>query len=118
MDTLFIENFRLPASVGIYQREKAAPQTIELSLWIGTSVVKAGTSDDIQDSIDYAEVIQCLRAELATRRFNLLEKLAEFVASVLLERYEARWTRVSVTKLGAMRDIGRVGVIIERNAPG
>jgi dihydroneopterin aldolase len=85
-------------------------------LKIGASTIEAGASDNIRDTIDYAEVVGYFQAHLSQRHFNLLESLAEFVATTLIERYGARQVRVSAAKIGAMRDVGRVGVIIERCA--
>ena len=116
MDIIFIDGLRASTLVGIYPREKAMPQTIEISLQIGTSTASAGASDDIGDTIDYAMVAERLRSELAARHFNLLERLAEFVATLLLEDFGAAWVRVSIAKLGMMRGVERVGVVIERGA--
>ncbi|MQY50747.1 dihydroneopterin aldolase [Rhodocyclus tenuis] len=116
MDIIFIEELRLAAHIGIYPREKAMAQTIELSLQIGVSTASAGASDDIGDTIDYATVVARLRQELAERRFNLLEKLAEYIATLLLEDFGAGWVRVAIAKQGVIRGVRRVGVVIERGA--
>lgn len=116
MDIIFIEELRVETWIGIYPREKAMPQTVEMSLQIGVSTASAGASDDIRDTVDYAVVVQRLRADLANGHFNLLEKLAEHVATLLLEDFAAHWVRVSVAKLGMMPGVKRVGVVIERNA--
>src|SRR6185369_8520362 len=83
MDIIFIDDFRVSTQIGIYPREKAMPQTVEISLQIGTSTASAGASDDIRDTIDYAVVVDRLRRELGERHFNLLEKLADYVATLL-----------------------------------
>ena len=114
MDIIFIDELRLSTLIGIYPREKVMPQTVEMSLQIGTSTVSAGASDDIGDTIDYAVVVERLRTELASQHFNLLEKLAEYVARLLIEEFGARWVRVTIAKLGMMRGVKRVGVIVER----
>ena len=116
MDIIFLEELRIATWIGIDPREKAMPQTIELSLQIGVSTASAGATDDIRDTVDYAVVVERLKAELAARHFNLLEKLAEYVATLLLEDFAAQWVRVSVAKLGMMPGVKRVGVIIERSA--
>jgi len=117
MDIIFIDDFRANTLIGIYPREKAMSQTVEISLQIGTSTASAGASDDIRDTIDYAVVVDRLRGELLERHFNLLEKLAEYVATLLLEDFGASWVRVSIAKLGMMRGVRRVGVVIERGVP-
>jgi len=115
MDIIFIDDLRITTLIGIYPREKAMPQTVEMSLQIGTSTASASASDDIADTIDYAAVVKRLRTELTTRHFNLLEKLAEYVASLLLDEFGAIWVRVSIAKLGMMQGVRRVGVVIERS---
>ena len=115
MDIIFIEELRLKTWIGIYPREKLMPQTVELSLQIGISTASAGASDDIRDTVDYAKVVDRLRQELQERHFNLLEKLAEHIATLLLEEFAAQWIRVSVAKLGMLPDVRRVGVVIERS---
>lgn len=116
MDIIFIEELRAETWIGIYPREKEMPQTVEISLRIGVSTASAGASDDIRDTVDYAVVVERLRKELGERHFNLLEKLAEFVATLLLEDFAAQWVQVSIAKLGMMRGVRRVGVVIERSA--
>ncbi|MDS4013891.1 MAG: dihydroneopterin aldolase [Candidatus Accumulibacter sp.] len=116
MDIIFIEDFRASTLIGIYPRERALAQTVEISLQIGTSTASAGASDELGDTIDYASVVERLVAELAARQFNLLERLAEYVATLLLEDFGATWVRVSIAKLGTLRGVRRVGVIIERGA--
>ncbi|GHU37531.1 7,8-dihydroneopterin aldolase [Betaproteobacteria bacterium] len=117
MDIIFIDEFRIATLIGIYPREQSVPQTLEISLQIGTSTIRAGSSDDIRDTIDYAAVVERLRADLEQRHFHLLEKLAEHVASVVLDDFGAVWTRVSVAKPGVMRGVRRAGVVIERSRP-
>ena len=43
MDIIFIEEMRAETWIGIYPREKAMPQTVEMSLQIGASTAPAGT---------------------------------------------------------------------------
>ncbi len=115
MDTIFIDDLRVQTWIGIYPREKAMQQTVEISLQIGVSTASAGASDDIRDTVDYAVVVDRLRVELGEQHFNLLEKLAEHVATLLLEEFAAQRVRVSVAKLGMMPGVRRVGVVIERS---
>ena len=114
MDFIFIDAFRLPARVGVHPREQAMPQMVEISLRLSILAGKAGSSDKLSDTIDYAQVIHRLRKELSTQHFKLLEKLAETIANLLLDEFFAAWVRVSVAKLGALPDVERVGIVIER----
>ncbi len=115
MDIIFIEELRAETWIGIYPREKAVAQTVEITLHIGVSTASAGASDDIRDTVDYAVVVERLRRDLVASHFNLLEKLTEHIATFLLENFAAQWVRVSVAKLGMMPGVKRVGVTIERS---
>jgi dihydroneopterin aldolase len=117
MDFIFIEELRVQASVGIYPREKAAPQMVELNLTFGVPDA-AAEHDDIADTIDYAVVIERIRAELAARHFNLIETLGEFVVNLLFDEFGAPWVKIRIAKIGVMKGVRRVGVFIQRGREG
>ncbi|THF63611.1 dihydroneopterin aldolase [Pseudothauera nasutitermitis] len=117
MDFIFIEELRVRAWVGIYPREKAAPQMVELNLTFGVPDA-AAEHDDIADTINYAEVIERIRAELAERHFNLIETLGEFVVNLLFEEFGAPWVKIRIAKIGVMQGVRRVGVYIQRGRNG
>jgi dihydroneopterin aldolase len=117
MDFIFIDDLRVDAHVGIYPREQAAAQMLEISLTFGVPD-EAAQNDDIARTIDYAAVIARIRAELAARRFNLLETLGEYVIGLLLNEFGAPWVKISIAKMGIMKGVRRVGVQIERSRPG
>ncbi|GHD63507.1 dihydroneopterin aldolase [Jeongeupia chitinilytica] len=114
MDTIYLHGVRAKTVIGWYDWERVAQQDVELDLDIGLPSNRASASDHLDDTIDYDLVVRTLRDELAQQHFQLLEALAEFIAHVLLARFGAPWTRVSVTKLGILQDVARVGVTIER----
>ncbi len=117
MDFIFIEELRVQAWVGIYPREKAAPQTVELNLTFGVPDA-AAECDDIADTINYAEVIERIRKELAERHFNLIETLGEFVVKLLFDEFGAPWVKIRIAKIGVMKGVRRVGVFIQRGRDG
>ena len=114
LDFIFIDDMRVDAHVGIFEREKAAPQTLEISLTFGVPDA-AAANDDIDQTIRYDAVIERIRAELASRHFNLLETLGEYVIGLLLNEFGAPWVKISIAKMGIMKGVRRVGVQIERS---
>lgn len=113
MDRIFIEGLRVEAWVGIYPRERAARQTIEINLEFGVPDA-AAQHDALADTIDYAEVIARIRRELGERHFNLLEALGEFVVALLSGDFGAPWVKIAIAKTGVASGVKRVGVAIER----
>lgn len=115
MDVITLEALRADTLLGVYDRERLLLQTVEIDLAIGFSSASAGATDDLADTIDYSDVVDRIRQDLRTTRFHLLEALAEHVARLLLSEFGAAWVRVSVSKLGVIAGVRRVGLTIERS---
>lgn len=116
MDIIFLQDFRIELLIGIYEWERKMPQTVQLDLEIGLPSSRAGETDRIADTIDYGAVVARLQASIAERQFDLLEALAEHIAGLIRAEFGAPWVRVSITKLGMLKHIKRVGLVIERGA--
>lgn len=116
MDTVFIRQLRLRAWIGLYRHEKVSPQTIEIDLEIalpaGGTVFK---TRKVADTVDYGLVVEHIRALLAKERFGLVENLAERIAELILRDFNTPRVKVSIAKLGVLRDASHVGVSIERS---
>jgi 7,8-dihydroneopterin aldolase/epimerase/oxygenase len=118
MDIVFLQELRLQTQIGVYEWERKVAQTIQLDLEIGLPDSRAGQTDDVADTIDYAKVVARIKETLAERRFALAEALAEHVASLMLTEFGSPWVRVAVTKLGLINEVKRLGVVIERGSRG
>jgi dihydroneopterin aldolase len=114
MDQLFLRDIRLEAKVGIYRRERNTTQPVSLDLDVALPTERVFASGKVADTIDYAALVGRIREELAERRFGLVEELAAFVAQIVLDEFHSPWVRVSVAKLGILKDARLVGVTIER----
>jgi 7,8-dihydroneopterin aldolase/epimerase/oxygenase len=114
MDIIFIRDFRLSITIGMYAWEKLAPQTVQFDLEIGIPGTHASQSDTITDTIDYAKVVQRIEEDLRDNKIQLLEKLAEHIAGLVMGEFKAPWVKVSVTKLAALKNVKQLGVTIER----
>ena len=113
MDHIFVRDFRLQTLIGFHRRERVAPQTIRVDLEIGIANTAVFESDKVADCIDYDKVTTRIR-EVAGGHVNLVEVLAERIARMLLEEFGAAWVKVSIAKLGILKDVGLVGVTVER----
>ncbi|GAB4123585.1 MAG: bifunctional dihydroneopterin aldolase/7,8-dihydroneopterin epimerase [Sideroxydans sp.] len=114
MDIIFLRDLKVVTLIGIYEREKRVPQTLQIDLDIALPNSRACQSDDIRDALDYAEVARHIQSVLSAGHFSLLEALAEHIAQIILKDFNAPWVKVSVAKLQAIRDCRQVGICIER----
>ena len=116
MDIIFIRDFRLNITVGIYEWELIKPQTVQLDLEIGIPGAHASLSGAINDTIDYAQVVKRIDESLRDNKIQLLEKLAEHIAQIVRNEFKAPWVKVSVAKLSALKNVKQLGVTIERGS--
>ena len=117
MDIIFIQDFRIEILIGVYEWERRVPQTVQLDLDIGLPP-REKRSDRIGDTIDYSKIVSRIETSLTTHRFVLVEALAEHIAQLILGEFHAPWVKASVTKLGALKGVKRLGVTIERGTRG
>jgi dihydroneopterin aldolase len=114
MDIIFIAELKIETLIGIYEWEKAVPQTIELNLEIGLRGEHAAKSGKIVDTIDYSSVVARIEQLFRDEHFLLLEKAGEAIADTLLREFKAPWVKVSIAKLAPLRNVKKLGVVIER----
>ncbi|KAF1712146.1 dihydroneopterin aldolase [Pseudoxanthomonas kalamensis DSM 18571] len=114
MDIVFIQGLEAHALIGVYEWERLQRQALRLDLEMGFDNRVPAASDDVADTIDYANVSETLIALCAESQFRLVEALAEKLAAEVLERFDVQWLRLRVTKPDAVRAAQGVGVQIER----
>ncbi len=114
MDSIFISEMKVETLIGIYEWERKVPQTIQLDLEIGLPGEHAAKSGKITDTIDYSKIVGRIEQLFSEQHFLLLEKAAEAIASIVTGDFKAPWVKVSIAKLGALRNVKRLGVTIER----
>ena len=76
------------------ERERGQDFLFDVELEVG----ERGTSDRIEDAVDYVEVARVVQAVSDGRQFNLLEALASAVADELERRFAPERVRVRVRK--------------------
>ncbi len=114
MDIVFLRGLRVDTVIGVYGWERQIRQTLSLDLELGVDVAAAAASDSIADAVDYYAVAKRVTSFVETSEFHLVETVAERVASLVLAEFPVSWLRLTVSKLGAIRDCQAVGVSIER----
>jgi dihydroneopterin aldolase len=78
-------------------------------------VGEAGSSDRIEDAVDYREVAACVREVSERRSFHLLEALAVAVADALLDRFPVARVRVRVRKPEVRLPVEHAAATVERS---
>ena len=116
MDMIFISELYVETLIGVYEWEKRVPQKVRLDLEVGLPGTHAPRSDELRDTIDYAQIVSRVEQLFRDRHFSLLEHAAESVAAAIQEDFGAPWIKVSIAKLAPLSNVKRLGVVIERGA--
>ncbi len=88
----------LPCRVGTTVEERAFPQVLKVSLRLETPLAKAGLSDSLNDTVDYAAVIENIKKVGSSQSFVLVERIAEIIAETVLKNPLIHGVEVKVGK--------------------
>lgn len=114
MDIVFIEELTVITTIGVYEWEQSIRQKLVFDIEMGWDNRQAAASDDVTDCLSYADVSDAVIQHVESNRFALVERVAEEISEILLQRFNSPWVRIKVSKPGAVAHANRVGVIIER----
>lgn len=98
VDIISVRNIRGYGYTGFLKEEKVLGQWFEVDLELGVDLAPAGISDNLEDSVDYRQVIDVTKETIQTSRFDLVERLAAAIATQLLAIQKIRSVRVCLTK--------------------
>jgi FolB domain-containing protein len=111
VDLVFVEDLVLPVFIGAYARERDAPQNVRFA--VTASVLRAGRpAEDMRDVFSYDLIIDGIRMLTGSGHVDLVETLAERIATMVL--VHPRVTKVVVRVHKMDTGSGIVGVEIER----
>ncbi len=113
-DYIVIEDLLVRTIIGINPEERTQRQDVVISLRLETDTRLPGKSDSIDDAVNYRTITKQVIDLVEDSSFQLVEKLAEEVASLCLADERVSRVRVSLYKPGALRFSRSVGVSIER----
>jgi dihydroneopterin aldolase len=116
MDIIFLQDVKVQTVLGVPEWERMKPQTVVLDIELAMPHSRSCQSDDIEDAIDYGEIVERMRQLLAENSFRLVEALAENVAQMIMGEFGAPWVKVRVAKPGILPGVRQLGVVIERGS--
>lgn len=111
---VFVRDLVMPASIGVYDHEKDAPQRIRLNIDLTVDEDEADLADRVENVVSYEDIINGVRRLIEAGHVNLVETLAERIAGLCLADTRVRGVRVRVEKLDVIPDAASVGVEIQR----
>ncbi|HEU4661768.1 MAG TPA: (5-formylfuran-3-yl)methyl phosphate synthase [Pseudolabrys sp.] len=113
-DRVFVHDFELPVSIGVYESEHGSPQRVRFN--VDAEITRATHAvEDIRDVLSYDVITDAIRLIAGEGHIPLVETFAERIASFVLSHARVERVTVKVEKLDV--GTGCVGVEISRQKP-
>ena len=99
---LFIDNLEVFANHGLFEEENKLGQKFIFDIKCELNYKKAMFSDEMTDSISYADIAEVVVKTATTNTFNLLERLAgEILKNIFTEFPQIENINLKINKPGA-----------------
>ena len=99
MDKIYFEQMQFYAYHGVLEEENRLGQKFEVDLEMFLDLKKAGESDDLDNTVNYAKVYDVVKEIVIETKMKLLEAIAENIARNLLSQFPLEEIVVRVRKL-------------------
>ena len=120
-DRILLTNLVVSGRHGVEPHERVEPQRFAIDVELRLDLRPAGTTDDLGQTADYAAVDRTVRRIVETTSFQLIEALAERIASTLLSeqpRVESVTVRVRKPDIRLAGPSDPPGIEISRDRAG
>jgi dihydroneopterin aldolase len=116
VDRIIIKGLRELGVHGVLPEEQARAQPFEVDVELEVDLAAAGSSDALDDTVDYGALCETVRAVVASERHQLLERVATRIAEECRRDPRVRRVVVEVRKLRppVAAELDHVGVRVER----
>ena len=108
---------KLYPRIGVASEERSVPQECSADLTLWGNFEAAASSDDIDRSIDYCEILATMQKIAGSREYCLLETLAYAIVRHVLQAFPIVRARIKVRKRPAvlLKEMDFVEVEVEES---
>ncbi|TFV84462.1 dihydroneopterin aldolase [Microbacterium sp. dk485] len=119
VDEITLTGVRAFGYHGVYPDERREGQEFVVDLTLHVPTGQAAASDDVADTVHYGELAEKVAAVVTGEPVNLLERLAQRIADVVLADDRVQLVEVTVHKPSAPIPVtfGDVSVTVRRSRP-
>lgn len=106
METLTLKSLRFKGYHGYYEEEREQGNDFEVDIIFSADLRKAGDTDQLEDTIDYQEVLAVIKNIMNGSPLKLIETLAKRIGDQLFDQFTSVASlEVSVRKLTPPLDV-------------
>ena len=92
------------------ERVRTQRLRVDVSLTVSD---RAGETDELGDTVDYAALTEKIRAALVAAKCKMIERAARIVCDLCMEDEKVSAAKVRVTKAGAIAHLESAAAVIE-----
>lgn len=111
---VFVRDLTVARSIGVHRHERDLAQRVRINVDMAVAEGTAPHDDQLEQVVCYEDVTTAVRGIAEGPHVNLVETLAEQIASCCLGYAGVESVRVRVEKLDVFVDVASVGIEIER----
>lgn len=115
MQQIYIQRLKVPTLIGVYDWERTQVTTLIVDVVLYADLTQAMFSDDVQHTINYAEVADCIKRIGESSSFELLEALANAIIQALIGEFPVTRIELSIEKPGILPDADKVGICVKQD---
>ncbi|HJQ91599.1 MAG TPA: dihydroneopterin aldolase [Acidimicrobiia bacterium] len=97
-DRIELKGIEVVARHGVLEHEKQEPQVFRIDLTLYLDLSNAGTSDNLADTVDYGKLAQVAHDLVQSESHDLIESVAQQIATAVLDEPLVDRVRVTVHK--------------------
>jgi FolB domain-containing protein len=97
-DTLTIHGLMAMCRLGVTDEEQANPQEVRIDVELAIDARRAAARDDVNDAVDYAQLVAAVKALVEGHPYRLMETMAEDIAALILREFSTPEVEVKVAK--------------------
>lgn len=116
MDAIIIEGLKVDTVVGCFNWERQMIQPLMLDLTIQSCLEKASNSDELEDTLNYAEICEISSKVIQDATPKLIEHAAKLVLNALFATYPSvESIMITIRKPAIIPQANSVGIRLERH---
>lgn len=116
MDAIIIEGLKVDTVIGCFNWERQIIQPLMLDLTIHNDLTHAAQSDELEDTLNYAQICELAAQVIHQAKPKLIEHAAQLVLECLFTTFSSIESIViTIRKPAIIAQANAVGIRLERN---
>jgi 7,8-dihydroneopterin aldolase/epimerase/oxygenase len=116
MDSIIVEGLKVETVIGCFNWERQIIQPLMLDLILSTNLEQASNSDELEDTMNYAEICEISAQVIQDAQPKLIEHAAKLVINALFNQFPAiESVIITIRKPAIIPQANSVGIRLERH---